>query len=345
MKLATMSPVVTFLAIVVAFAGSICAAEPPVLGIRDGVFTRDGEAFQLWGIRVASAAQTAEDTAHLLAQLDDYQRHGVNSFTVFYQGCSGGYSNPFSTDGREVDAGVQERMEQILRAAEERGMVVIVGIFYQRAAFPFEDREAVRQVVRTVAGKLKPHRHVILNIANEQNSYLWKASAGVWDFRIPETIIELCQVAKQADPARLVGSGGYKHENNEIIGRSPHVDVLLFDTKSTREDSGVLYERFRKAGVLDKPIVNVETFGAVTKDWLPQGYFPSDAKKAYLREVESAVRHSGLSIFFHSNAWCQGPAQKLPRRYDLAGQGTKDDPGIRWYFEHLRGELGARQSR
>ena len=31
-------------------------------------------------------------TEHLIAQLDDYERHGVNSIAVFYQGSSGGHS-------------------------------------------------------------------------------------------------------------------------------------------------------------------------------------------------------------------------------------------------------------
>ncbi|HEY1107012.1 MAG TPA: hypothetical protein VGE76_00220, partial [Opitutaceae bacterium] len=50
----------------------------------------DGKPIKLWGVRTASASQTDDNTAHLLAQLEEYQRHGLNSVTVFYQGSSGG---------------------------------------------------------------------------------------------------------------------------------------------------------------------------------------------------------------------------------------------------------------
>jgi hypothetical protein len=44
---------------------------------------------------------------------------------------------------------------------------------------------------------------------------------------------------------------------------------------------------------------------------------------------------TGLSVFFFCNSWLQGPALGSPLRYDLAGMGTKHDPGICWYFKHL----------
>jgi hypothetical protein len=311
-------------------------AQAGEIRIEGESFRLDEKPFKPWGIRVASGVNTEEDTQHLLDQLDDYQRHGLNSLTVFYQGSSGGYSNPFSADGSEIDPACQSRLERVIRAADDRGMMVIVGIFYQRAKFPFRTRQAVREVVRRVTQSLQPYRNVVINIANEQNSGLWKDTAAVWDIREPSTIIELCRLVNEIDPKRIVGGGGYDHPRNEIIGRSPDVDVLLFDTKSTREDSADLYQHFRDAGVTGKPIVNVETFGAVTRGWMPQGVFPDEAKRVYRREVEAARATPGLSVFFHNNPWCQGPDQKLPRRYDLGGQGTKSDPGIRWYFEMVR---------
>ena len=83
----------------------------------------------------------------------------------------------------------------------------------------------------------------------------------------------------------------------------------------------------------DKPIVNVELFGGWS-DRFPRGVFPPEARHAYEEEVERAAARPGLSVFFHSNPWCQTP--DLPMRYDLGGQGTADDPGIRWYFEQVR---------
>lgn len=222
-------------------------------------------------------------------------------------------------------------MEQIIRATAERGMVVIVGLFYQNAPFGLRDAEAVRNAVRTVTRKLKPYRNLILNIANEQNSGNWNDTRAIYDFTDPARIIELCEVARETDPERLVGGGGYDHEKNIMIGRSPAVDVLLFDTSGPKPDSGELYDRFVAVGVTGKPIVNVETFGGWTKPY-PRGVFPGELRQAYLNEVVAAAARPGLSVFFHNNPWLQGK----PMRYDLGGRGTDEDPGIRWYFEAVR---------
>jgi hypothetical protein len=308
------------------------AAEIQVQGQR---FTLDDRPYDMWGIRVASGSQTQELTDHLIAQLDDYRAHGVNTIAVYYMGSSGGYSDPFSSDGRRMDPDHQARMESIIKACDERGMVVVVGIFYQRCEQPqLHDWEACRQAVQTVAKALRPHRNVILNMANEQNSnryrnFPWSRVREVAD------LLDLCQIAKEADPRRIVGAGGYDHDKNEQLGQSEHVDVLLFDTAGSEPSSGELHNRFVKAGITNKPLVNVETFGAWTERFQPRGVFPDEARQAYQREVNEAAALEGLSVFFHNNPWCQ-PTPPGQVRYDLAGSGTKDDPGIGWYFDVVK---------
>jgi len=293
-------------------------------------FFLDGQPFRLWGIRTASATKDDAQTDHLLAQLDDYLAQGVNAVTVFYMGSSGGSYDPFSPDGFRIDPSHQGRMERIIRACDARGMVVIVGVFYQHAPFGFRDAEAVRDAVRTVTRLLKPYRNIVINVANEQNSRGWEDTAALFDFREPPRIIELCRIVHQEDPGRLVGGGGYDHARNPVIGASPELDVLLFDTDGP-QNSGTLYDQFVAGGVKDKPIVNVEMFGGWTKRF-EGGVVPASGKRAYSDEVDAAVARPGLSVFFHHSPWCQGPTAM---RYDLAGDGTEKAPGIRWYFEYV----------
>ncbi|MBM4028273.1 MAG: hypothetical protein FJ280_23205 [Planctomycetes bacterium] len=86
-----------------------------------------------------------------------------------------------------------------------------------------------------------------------------------------------------------------------------------------------------------KPIVNVELYGGWTGQFKdPPGHFPETVKSIYRRDADEAAARPGLSVFFHSNVWCQGPGDGFPLRFDLAGQGTPTDPGIRWYFEHVQ---------
>lgn len=304
------------------------------LAIRGRTFTLDGKPFDMWGVRVASATQSQTLTDHLLAQLDAYRAHGINTVDVFYMGSSGGHADPFSPDGTAIDGAHQQRMERIIRGCDQRKMVVVVGIFYQRCEVPrLRDWEAARRAIGTVTAMLKPFGNIIVNVANEQNH---KTYAGLPWGRVlnPADVLELCAIVKAADPQRIVGTGGYDHTNNEIIGRSHQTDVLLFDTAGG-ESSVQLYERFRAAGV-EKPMVNVETFGGWTNQFLPQGVFPEHVKRAYREEVDGVVRTQGLSLHFHNTPWCQPFKPGDLPRYDLGGIGTLDDPGIRWYFEYVR---------
>jgi sugar phosphate isomerase/epimerase len=305
-------------------------------------FQLDGVPIKLWGVRTASASQSAEGTRHLVSQLDDYRSHGLNAVAVFYQGSSGGYSNPFSPDGTAIDPAHQARMVEIIEACDRRGMVVVVGIFYQRAEF-LRTPTAWTEAVRTVARLLRPHRNVIINLANEQNSSLYRDSNPIFDLGDPARLIELCDVVHAEDPQRLVGAGGYDHAKNIVLGRARSVDVLLFDTNGP-EDSGALFDRFVAAGVTGKPIVNVEQFGAYSgKAEFPKtaGVYTESNRALFRREVDAARSRPGLSTFFFDQRWLQGGGTGGANRYDLGGDGTEASPGFRWYAAHVRDAAGA----
>src|SRR5262245_30703458 len=69
--------------------------------------------FDLWGIRVASAAASDEECGALLAVLDEYLAHGVNAVAVSLQGSGGGCQRAFSEDGMRLDPAVQRRAAAI----------------------------------------------------------------------------------------------------------------------------------------------------------------------------------------------------------------------------------------
>lgn len=313
------------------------------LTIQDEFFYLDGQKLPFWGVRTASAAQNEANTYELLNNLRTYKQYGVNVISVFLQGSSGGYSDPFGKGGKKLDNAHFSRLKRIIQACKELDMVVIVGIFYQRTMATergrsINDESQVFQAVRTATKKLKPFSNVIINIANEQNSSYYNQFKA-FDFNDPQNIIRLCEEVKKIDEDRIVGAGGYRDDLNVTIGKSPAVDVLLFDTFSkdieVNQHSGWHYDYFRSQGVVNKPIINVEIFGAWTKQFIPQGVYTDQGKKIHLQEIDESIKRPGLYVHFHSNIWMQGVLDGYPVRYDLGGQGTADNPGIRWWFEYL----------
>lgn len=312
--------------------------------IQNERFLLNNKPFEMWGIRVASASQSDSLTHHLVSMLDDYKKYGVNTINVYIQGSSGGFSDPFSKNGKKIDPAHVNRLHKIIEECAKREMVVIAGIFYQRVIHNVNDsrnlrnRKSIINATRAFTKVLADFDNVIINIANEQNSFFYQEFEA-FNFNDPQNIIQLCELVKKTDADRIVGAGGYTDSLNVIIGRSDHVDVLLFDTSSKdieeNQDSGWHYDYYQKMGVTGKPMVNVEIFGGWTKQFMPPGVYPEEAKKLHIQEITAAKKRPGLSVHFHSNTWCQGPSVGHKVRYHLGGKGTKDDPGIRWWFEAI----------
>lgn len=314
------------------------------LSIEGNQFHLNGKPFKMWGIRVASASQGDSLTDRLIANLDEYKASGINTISVFAQGSSGAYSDAFLNNGLNIDSGHLHRIEKIIKACDERSMVVIVGIFYQRVianmnqSRKIHTRESILNATRTITLSLIGYKNIIINIANEQNSFYYREFKE-FDFNNPENIILLCEEVKKTDSTRIVGGGGYKDSTNVVIGKSEYVDVLLFDTDekdvAIGHTSGWHYDYFRIMGVPDKPIVNVEIFGAWSGQFMPQGVYTDEGKKTHEQEIIDAKIRQGLYVHFHSNPWCQGGAYKMMNRFDLGGLGTLTDPGIRWFFSKI----------
>ncbi len=324
---------------------SSCTYEKNDLTIEGNRFYLNGEKISLWGIRAASATQSDAYTDKLIDALDDYRSHGVNSVNIYLQGSSGGFSDPFIDSGKRIKEDHFNRLIRIINACENHSIVPIVGIFYQRTLANLDSvrnlhhPDDIYRAVGIITKKLIPYRNLVINIANEQNSFFY-SKFEEFDFRDPENIIGLSKHIKSIDPGRIVGGGGYNDSLNIIIGKSEFVDVLLFDTSpddvEKNHNSAWHYDYFRESGVPDKPMINVEIFGGWTKKYMPPGVYPQADKDLHTREIDVSLTRPGLSVHFHSNPWCQGPSMgNYPVRYDLGGDGSEENPGIQWWFDHL----------
>ena len=80
----------------------------------------------------------------------------------------------------------------------------------------------------------------------------------------------------------------------------------------------------------------MEIFGGWTRKFTPQGVYTPEGKAIHYQEIEAAGERPGLSVHMHSNPWFQAVAQGFENRFDLGGNGTPGNPGVRWYFDNIR---------
>ncbi|HTM49582.1 MAG TPA: hypothetical protein VL285_12900 [Bryobacteraceae bacterium] len=151
------------------------------------------------------------NTGAVIAALDFYKRHGILMINVSMQGGQAGYDGKIYGEGRSngyrygrekgthvsafrPDGSLKPewlaRLDRILKAADQRGMIVNLMYFYQGQDELFESTEAIHRAAREItdwliAGKF---RNVIIDIANE-----WDLRGDRWDFAsyIPENVLQL----------------------------------------------------------------------------------------------------------------------------------------------------------
>jgi hypothetical protein len=164
--------------------------------------------------------------AEFLAVLPEWRDAGLLAFTVNLQGGSPeGYSqsqpwenSAFDPDG-ELRPAYLDRLRRILDRADELGMAVIVGLFYQGQDERLDDESAVLAAVDNATGWLLDGgwQHLIVEIANECDVANYEHRIiGPWRVR---ELIERVQ-SQTRDGRRLLASTSYRG------GSLPYEDVL-----------------------------------------------------------------------------------------------------------------------
>jgi len=144
-----------------------------------------------------------------LTALDDYVASGVGGITLNLQGGFPGYegavNSAFNPDG-SLRRQYLQRVKRVIEACDRKGVVVILGCYYQRQDQILKDTRAVRAGVVNVVKWIETSgfSNVVLEIANEFNH-------SGFDHQILKTSegqVELIGLAKRMSPGLLVSTSG-----------------------------------------------------------------------------------------------------------------------------------------
>ena len=201
-----------------------------------------------------------ENTSALIKALPEWKRYGLLAFTV---GLQGGMpvltirnktidNNPYSEDGNEINPDYLNRLDRLIVAADQVGMVVIVSLLYQGQSPRIKDGKCLRNAVKTACNFLREqgYQNVLIEVANEHDVGQFKNHPLVF---YPDGIASLIDLAKQESGGMMVGSssGGLKYYP-EVCQAS---DIILVHGNGGTEQTYYNMIRDIQALNFNKPII------------------------------------------------------------------------------------------
>ena len=136
-----------------------------------------GQPIDLWGLHCANALYSDNVTERHVRNLDNMIAHGINLIGVYIQGGNGGWPdvnagrNGYTPEG-ELKPEFARRLEWLVREADKRGMVVLVGLLSPRKDQELKDEGAVRRAIENTARFLVARglRNVFVDLCHEFNA-------------------------------------------------------------------------------------------------------------------------------------------------------------------------------
>jgi hypothetical protein len=290
-----------------------------------------GQPVELWGLRCGNALYSDSVTERHINALDTLVAHGVNLLGVYIQGTNGGSPNPdaglngFTRDGRLKPA-VAKRLENLIRACDQQGMVVLVGVLSPRKDQELYDEAAVKNAIEETARFLetKRLRNVFVDLMHEFNHPERSDHALLREPEGASKKAKLTAWFKAIAPEIEVGV--CPTEDTDTSDSYPGMDVRIIQKSMEIPSSGfvVNVELTRHDFYENDGIFNKGDIEEMKADW--QRY----------RTAPNAV------MLFHA-AYVQGISNKsgTAPNPEPGGYGTDQvDRGVRFFYDWLRENVG-----
>ena len=194
-----------------------------------------------------------ENTVRFISKIPEYKSYGVLAFTLNLQGGFPGYEGAVNSAFRPngtLRKSYTSRIKRVIEVCNQHGMIVILGLFYQRQDQILRDEQAIKRGVVNAVHWIKKNglTNVVIEIANE---YDHKG----FDHDIIKTVegeIELIRLAKQTAPDFLVSTSGLGHGRmNDRIAQE--ADFILIHFNGTKVED--IPKRIQALKKYNKPIV------------------------------------------------------------------------------------------
>ncbi len=294
-----------------------------------------GQQIDIWGLRTGNALYSDAVTERHVRNLDNMVAHGINCIGVYIQGTNGGWpdvnagKNGYTPEGA-LRPEFAKRLEWLIREADKRGMVVMVGLYSPRKDLELKDDAAVQRGIEETAKFLTEHklRNVFVDLMHEYNA---KRITDRFDhdiFHEPHGAEKKAQLTKWFKKyAPDIPAGVCPSFPTNTDNTYPGMDVRIIQKGAEIPDKGF--------------VVNVETTREDTYD--NDGVFDDAAKKRMVANWEKYKSKPNAFMLFHA-AYIQGITNKsgTAPHAEMGGYGTgPDDRGIRFYYEWVRDNIGA----
>lgn len=223
-----------------------------------GVFDDKSDASRFH--RFGKEFDAQKNTSELVDSLQEWYDKGLRAITVGFQGGGTCFTidshtidnNPYSPDGLEMDGKYLDRMKEIIDAADDLGMIVIVSLFYGAQSRFLNDDRAVMQAVKTASNWLRDQKfiNVIIEIANEHNVEDYKVHPILFD---EKGIAQLIRIAQRESGGIPVGCSTTGHYFSYEIGNASDV-ILIHGNNMSRQ---MFYNHIKEARSIEpsRPIV------------------------------------------------------------------------------------------
>jgi hypothetical protein len=320
------------------------------VAVRGDQILLNGQPVKVLGLRCSNALISGETTDNLIAALDLYRSYGVNTISVFLMGSRFGDVKGYLPDG-SLNAVYRDRLERILRATDNRGMMVIVGCLYWSTSRAKEDLyawtqgdadNAIGNTARWLAHK--SFTHVILDPDNEGMA----VRSNGW---LAESLIH---AAKKANPDLVVANNTRQNPTNEDLNMhfgQPEKGKPWLDSEATPgKTPGGYWGRFSK----QTHQANGEFY-----NYSRIGRYTAEMKEDQLQRTREEVERFNGHVL--ASTWLQcGPAGGVngpftrPGGRSRLGSGDNQeaawntnidtihpDAGILWWLEFVRDTYGA----